>query len=314
VASELSFTVPAEVSFEQASALTQELLARPEGPADRLEMAIAALVRTTAGARGFFVVFLTGDSPLADAPSAAVLRGLATAPEIVADLLVKNLAMSAAMELSHHRQGHPELAQESAQVQRRTRQLIHQLQLPALEARLQQLQTSLTTPTGAYQDFLERWGYDAPQRSAIQRALGLAAMTRDEATQLLRRFTCLDSLAPDQIPDHASIREALMIVADQSDYQILGICADHLEQGKAVLNSYIQALGYQFVPDVPVVAGAVYIKYNPKLRRCHSDVYRGSHRGVLVSCQSADEADVNETFGHLPLNLFLLPTSSLSPE
>jgi hypothetical protein len=130
-------------------------------------------------------------------------------------------------------------------------------------------------------------------------------MTRDEATQLLRRFTCLDRLPPDQIPDHASVREALRIVADQSDYQILGICADHLEQGKMVLSSYIQALGYRFIPDIPSVAGAVYIKYNPKLRRCHSDVYCCPHRGVLVSCQSADEEDVNETFGHLPLDLFL---------
>ena len=70
------------------------------------------------------------------------------------------------------------------------------------------------------------------------------------------------------------------------------------------MTSYIQALGYKFTPEVPPVEGPIYIKYNPKLRSCHSDTYVGDHRGVLVSCQSEYDDDVNELFGHLPLELF----------
>jgi Domain of unknown function (DUF1824) len=129
-------------------------------------------------------------------------------------------------------------------------------------------------------------------------------MTRDEAVKLLRLFTCIDSLTPDQIPTHEAIRAALSIVHEHSDYQILGICADDLAQGEKAMQAYIESFGYKFVPTVPTVEGPIYIKYNPKLRSCHSDRYVGTHRGVLVSCQSAYDGDVNELFGHLPLDLF----------
>jgi hypothetical protein len=129
-------------------------------------------------------------------------------------------------------------------------------------------------------------------------------MTRDEAVKLLRLFTCIDRLPPEKIPDHESIRSALAIVRDHSDYQILGICADNLTQAKAALDSYIQAFGYKFFPEIPPVEGAIYVKYNPKLRSCHSDGYIGEHRGVLISCQSSYDDDINELFGHLPLDLF----------
>jgi hypothetical protein len=132
----------------------------------------------------------------------------------------------------------------------------------------------------------------------------IITMTRDEAVKLLRLFTCIDRLTPDKIPDHATIRSALTIVRDHSDYQILGICADDQTQAKATLDSYIQAFGYKFFPEIPPVEGAIYVKYNPKLRSCHSDAYIGEHRGVLVSCQSSYNDDINELFGHLPLDLF----------
>ncbi len=122
------------------------------------------------------------------------------------------------------------------------------------------------------------------------------------AQALLRQFLCVDSQplpAPDQI------RQALQQVVQHSDYQILGVCADDWEQGAIALISYLRALGYEDQPDIAPIEGAVYIKYNPKKQRCHTDRYTGHHRGVLVSCQSAYDGDVNETFGHLPLDLFL---------
>ncbi|MBL1177745.1 DUF1824 family protein [Pantanalinema sp. GBBB05] len=125
-----------------------------------------------------------------------------------------------------------------------------------------------------------------------------------EAQSVLRQFTCLDRLSPEAIPDQALTRQALLLVANHSDYQIFGICADSVEQATAALHHYLAGLGYEEFPEVPALAGIVYVKYNPKTGRCHSDSYVGKHRGVLVSCQSAYDGDVNETFGHLPLDLF----------
>jgi Domain of unknown function (DUF1824) len=129
-------------------------------------------------------------------------------------------------------------------------------------------------------------------------------MTPDEAVKLLRLFTGIDQLTPDQIPTNDAVRAALTIVREHSDYQILGICADDLATGEKALTAYIKAFDYKFIPTIPPVDGPIYIKYNPKLRSCHSDTYIGDHRGVLVSCQSSYDGDVNELFGHLPLTLF----------
>lgn len=125
----------------------------------------------------------------------------------------------------------------------------------------------------------------------------------DAACQLLRQFNCLESDFNHQITPIA-LQQALLQVAQASDYQILGICADSLEAGIQALKSYATALGYQPDLDLPPIEGSVYIKFNPKSRLCYADTYSGNHRGVLVSCQSADESDINEMFGHLPLDLF----------
>jgi hypothetical protein len=167
----LSFAIPSDVSFEQAIALTQDLLACESPDAAWLESAVGALVQTENGARGFFVTFLTGDYPLADQPTAAILQGLQSSPAQVADLLAKNLAMSTAMEIAHRRNQDLELAAGSAKVQRRSLLLIQLLQLPALQVSLEQLLASVTSDGGEYQSFLNRWGYDAEQRQAIQAAI-----------------------------------------------------------------------------------------------------------------------------------------------
>jgi hypothetical protein len=167
---DLQFTVPDNVSFPQAIALAEEILALPHD-AELQATAIAALLKTSNGARGWFVTFLTGDSPLADAPTPEVLQALRSAPTIVADLMVKNLAMATAMELTHQANGDTDQAAGSARVKARSAHLISQLQLPALQTQLQQLQTSLTHNSGEYADFLTRWGYDTQQRQAIQQAI-----------------------------------------------------------------------------------------------------------------------------------------------
>ncbi|MBM0741907.1 DUF1824 family protein [Phormidium sp. CLA17] len=129
-------------------------------------------------------------------------------------------------------------------------------------------------------------------------------MNLEAAQTLLRQFICIEQVPADQIPTSEAIRSAVCQVRDRSDYQIFGICADTASQAIATLHHYLAALGYSARPQPDAIAGSVYLKFNPKTDRCHLDIYTGTHRGVLVSCQSADDEDVNETYGHLPLNLF----------
>jgi len=168
------FTVPEEMTFEQAIALTQSLLTHMEQgtlPAAEVERAIAVLVGSEAGARGFFVTYLTDSRSLADNPDTAVLAALRSSPDIVAELLVKNLAMSSAMTVFHRRQQDETNAQESERVRSRTHHLIQLLQLPEVQVKGQSLVDTVTSGQGPYQSFLKRWGYDTEQRQVIQQAL-----------------------------------------------------------------------------------------------------------------------------------------------
>jgi hypothetical protein len=171
--------VPDRPSFEQAIALTQTLLQQMEqGQLSEEDLAttISALVSSENGARGFFVTYLTDDRPLADAPTPAVIQALSTAPEMVAPLLVKNLAMSTAMGISHRQNQNPELAQGSDRVQARTTRLIQALPLPPLRGQAQQLADSINTATGDYHGFLVRWGYSPEQQQAIRHQLDQAKL------------------------------------------------------------------------------------------------------------------------------------------
>ena len=162
------------ITFEGAIELTQSLLSLIE--ADQLseadiEQAVRSLVKTQNGARGFFVTYLTDDLPEADQPSPGVVEALRSAPEIVAELLVKNLAMSAAMVVHHSRHQSEEMAAGSARVQKRSRNLIQILQMPACQTLASQMLESLQNAKGEYEEFFQRWGYDNEQKLAIGSAV-----------------------------------------------------------------------------------------------------------------------------------------------
>ncbi|PSB29647.1 hypothetical protein [Stenomitos frigidus] len=166
--------VPDTVSFAAAIALTQTLLdglnqGSVTGAA--LESTVRALVGSENGARGFFVTYLSDDRPLADQPARAIIVALQASPAIVAPLLVKNLVMSTAMAITHRRNQDETMAMGSERVRSRTAQLIQRLHLPQVQAEAEQLSRAIATKTGAYQTFLERWGYDSEQRQAMQQAL-----------------------------------------------------------------------------------------------------------------------------------------------
>ncbi len=130
-------------------------------------------------------------------------------------------------------------------------------------------------------------------------------LTAEEAKKLLNKFNCLD-IAPILKPsEKVVIRNALILITNLTDYQILGICADTAEEGILAMKTYSLALGYEPPDNLPTHEGPVYIKLNGKNGLCYLDSYAGHHRGVLVSCQSYDEKGINEMYGHLPLDLFV---------
>lgn len=162
------------VTFEEAIALTESLMEKminQQLSPQETENKIATLVQSMNGARGFFVTYLTDERPLADEPSEAVIKALASSPEIVSDLLVKNLAMSSAMVLTHQRNHNQDLAASSQRVATRTTKLIQLLDLELIREKLSKLQDSLQEEGGEYQDFLKRWGYDSQQKSLINQAI-----------------------------------------------------------------------------------------------------------------------------------------------
>ena len=160
------------MTFEEAIALTQSLLSQMEAGMSPIETeaAIADLVKSENGARGFFVTYLTSGT-LADNPAPEIVRALQSSPEIVAELLVKNLAMSAAMAVTHRRHQKAEMAQGSDRVRDRTTRLIQMVKLPKIGEISRSLRDSAATGEGSYKAFLQRWGYDVEQRQVICQAL-----------------------------------------------------------------------------------------------------------------------------------------------
>jgi hypothetical protein len=64
------------ITFEQAIAHTENLLNTDPIDDHELQQAIADLIATDNGARGFFVTYLTGDWAIADHPPESVIQAL----------------------------------------------------------------------------------------------------------------------------------------------------------------------------------------------------------------------------------------------
>jgi hypothetical protein len=163
-----------DITFEEAIALTQSLLQQRSQSAienAEVEATVAQLVATHNGARGFFVTYLTDSRELIDSLLPVVASALTQAPAIPPELLVKNLAMSTAMEITHCRNHNPEQAAQSAQVQQRTAALMNLLGFPYFKTEAEGLWQGVSAEAGSYVAFLKRWGYDAEQKMAIAQRL-----------------------------------------------------------------------------------------------------------------------------------------------
>ncbi|MEB3317234.1 MAG: hypothetical protein VKO39_03740 [Cyanobacteriota bacterium] len=131
---------------------------------------VGKLVCDRDGARGFFVVSLTGASPLMDRlPEPLVLRLRMIGSDVV-DLTVRNLAMSSAMAVHHRRQQDQSMLEGSLKVQSRSRDLLAQLDPVLVKEKLERLLAGLKGDNEE-KAFFERWGYDEEQRNSIELAL-----------------------------------------------------------------------------------------------------------------------------------------------
>ena len=169
-ASDASPALPFADAIEQAG---QWLAAWESGELSDEVLAdrVGALVAHRDGARGFFVVALTGETPLMDRLPEALVLQLRLAGDGVVDLTARNLAMSTAMVLAHGRAGDAERQAASERVQARSRELLRQLEPQAGKGRLETRLRAARDGDGEDRAFLDRWGYDPEQRAAIAQAV-----------------------------------------------------------------------------------------------------------------------------------------------
>lgn len=157
-----------DISFEEAINLTTEFINKiPQLSETEKHSIVSALVLTENGARGFFVTYLTSENEVVDRTDLSIIKGLKTSPEIVSELLVKNVAMSTAMKITHSRNNDLEMAQKSAIVTQRSLNFIKELSLAEVTTQIKMLINSIKLNEGLYQQFLTKWGYDEEQKQAI---------------------------------------------------------------------------------------------------------------------------------------------------
>lgn len=161
-------------SFSQAISVTQSLIAQINQnklSEAEIQQVVSSILSTKNGGRGFFVSYLTSDKPLADNPSQGIIEGLKSSIKVSSKLLVKNLAMSSAMIITHGRNNDTDNIEGSQRVYQRTSNLIQIINSKLIKDELLKLQVTIKNKDGEYQDFLERWKYDAEQKEVILKAI-----------------------------------------------------------------------------------------------------------------------------------------------
>jgi len=136
-----------------------------------------------------------------------------------------------------------------------------------------------------------------------------------QARQLLDRFSCTETRAVSSAAERQQLQAALLAIARASDAENLGVCADTWAEGLTALREYLTALGYvlpEALSQETPPAGALYLKFNTAKQTYFIDGYSGEYRGVLVACQSEDEA-IAGVYGHLPLDLFAAGLLTAAP-
>ncbi|WP_373480062.1 hypothetical protein [Geminocystis sp.] len=164
----MNLTAEKNITFEEAISLTENFINQiSQLSEEEKETIVSCLVLSENGARGFFVTYLTSDNAMVDQKSSGIIEGLKTSPEIVSELLVKNIAMSTAMKITHERNENVEMSEKSARVTQRSLNLIQELSMPQIQEKIALLLNTIKEEKGIYQEFLVRWGYDQEQKQSI---------------------------------------------------------------------------------------------------------------------------------------------------
>jgi len=165
------------IGFQEAMSLASQWL--EEWEQDELSDEVLAervgdLVSSRDGARGFFVVAMTGEGPLLDRMPEALIQRLRLAGEGVVDLTARNMAMGTAMAVHHQRNQDGVSAMASQRVSERSRALLRLLEPNLVKGRLESMLAG-TRGEGQDVDFLAWWGYDAEQLDQIAAAIEAVA-------------------------------------------------------------------------------------------------------------------------------------------
>tara|TARA_Y100001968_G_C19324272_1_gene700877 strand:+ start:515 stop:1033 length:519 start_codon:yes stop_codon:yes gene_type:complete len=164
-------------SFEQAmNAASLWCNAWEEGSLSEEVLAdrITELVATKEGARGFFAISLSSDSPLMDRLPEPVVVQLRKAGKIIVDLTTKNLAMSSAMAIHHERNQDRASFSGSERITRRCTELLRLLDPNLVKIHLESLLAAINGE-GDDVNFVERWQYDKEQKIAIEESINAVA-------------------------------------------------------------------------------------------------------------------------------------------
>ena len=127
---------------------------------------VAELLKSSNGARGFFVASLSSESPLMDRLPDPLIFKLTEAKELVIDLAVRNLVMSTAMGIIHKRNRSQDQQSGSERISMRCIDLLRKLDPLSVKKRIETM-LEATEGKGDDVNFLKKWGYDKEQKSAI---------------------------------------------------------------------------------------------------------------------------------------------------
>ena len=131
---------------------------------------VAELIKTPEGARGFLVISLSSNGPLMDRLPEPLVLELRAAGELIIELSIKNLAMSSAMAIHHHRNQDIDQQERSERITTRCRELLRLLEPNGVKSKLEMLLNALEGE-GDDVNFVNRWGYDNEQKIAIATSL-----------------------------------------------------------------------------------------------------------------------------------------------
>ncbi len=127
---------------------------------------VSELVNSENGARGFLAVSLSTNTPLIDRLPDSLVIQLRAAGDLIVDLTVKNLAMSTAMSIHHHRNSSINQQRGSERVTARCIDLLRVLDPNSVKNRLEKMLNGIEG-LGPDIEFLKKWQYDKEQKLAI---------------------------------------------------------------------------------------------------------------------------------------------------